>query len=933
MRVYIAAVAASTLAVTSATHSTTQSTTPLATNWFNNLQDLVEEYPDFYDAAQQMIFIVMGGQESEFTTSIPFGTVDGQSASGNCNSNECLGSSCYDWALVDGLDRDIKSVASPTVNALLEESIRNSFLVGSSSPADVIQSVQGIIDNDDLVDFYETLETFACCDCEGCMSFPVCFQTLELPNVGGNFTCETIWSQIYPNVATEEELVTALDTLNVGGCYYCHDLAVSLPQDILSMFSTYPFPMPPGSTTTVPQHVSVTDTTTYTTTTTTEYECVAQNYQVNRFGDDELLGDSTFYNCDDIINLYALSDDTERFTCEDLESLYGLDCSGCHCAYTTEATTTTTTNLCYSDSASCLGMLYPMSCDALISVSEETIVDDPTFATLTCASLESLGCDCTGCACEGPNRCTSGKSSNGDILCMGGQTCDYWINHLPGMTCDILQDEYGCNCDYCDCQNTVTTPEPAPECKCEQSYIMDGANVTCDSMSNSIDGGLCCGVMEYAFQMDCTGCCCDAPTCETCTENTTMQTTHITSTSLFCPPSDTYYQSDPDCLFDYTCRTDEPIQRTKLFSRSYSCFWIQNYLDTNGEICFPDTYTPTGGCTQDDECDDTAVCKSGVCNICTDTIPGSRSETSTDAPCYYNDTYTAYDCVDDHLSGKGCPYFDESGMEKTQSYCNIELSDIDCPNAPEECNTACIPEYIAKGGCSASCGSGTRVLEYTCPTTQNGISCENNCVSQGIIPVGDIQVANCNTDACDDGICDDGRVGDGYCDWTDLADYLTTFNDDSSEPAYDFNVDICDWDGGDCCAYSCEHDDPTSPTSEWMAFSSRGQVCQLGGGGCQRVQDSWVNDLDSTSNFIMPGSNGVAGSVKCDDNNDGTHNCCLDVVLYDDSSSIASYDCPYDNLSKRCATQANHCIDPNGFAFSSTISSSSSSSSSSESNN
>ena len=94
-------------------------------------------------------------------------------------------------ALVDGLDRDIKSVASPTVNALLEESIRNSFLVGSSSPADVIQSVQGIIDNDDLVDFYETLETFSCCDCEGCMSFPVCFQNLELPNVGeiGRASC------------------------------------------------------------------------------------------------------------------------------------------------------------------------------------------------------------------------------------------------------------------------------------------------------------------------------------------------------------------------------------------------------------------------------------------------------------------------------------------------------------------------------------------------------------------------------------------------------------------------------------------------------------------------------------------------------------------------------------------------------------------------
>jgi hypothetical protein len=281
--------------------------------------------------------------------------------------------------------------------------------------------------------------------------------------------------------------------------------------------------------------------------------------------------------------------------------------------------------------------------------------------------------------------------------------------------------------------------------------------------------------------------------------------------------------------------------------------------------------------------------------------------------------------VDDYLSGNGCPYFDESGEEKTQSYCNIELENIDCPNAPEECNTACIPEYIAKGGCSASCGSGTRTLEYTCPTTQNGISCENNCVSQGIIDVGDIQVANCNTDACDDGICDNDRVGDGYCDWTDLADYLTTFNDASSEPAYNYNVDICNWDGGDCCAYSCENDDSTSPTAEWMFFSDRGQVCQLGGGGCQRVDDSLVNSLDSATNFITPGSNGVLGSVICDDNQDGTHNCCLDVVLYDSSSIAGSYDCPYDNLSKQCASQSNHCEDPDAFFASSSSSSTSTS--------
>ena len=92
MRVYIAAVvAASTLAVTSA--SASQSMT---TNWFNNIQDVVEDFPFLYEEAQQYIFMMMGGKESELTTTIPFGTVDGKSSSGNCNSNECLGSSCYD---------------------------------------------------------------------------------------------------------------------------------------------------------------------------------------------------------------------------------------------------------------------------------------------------------------------------------------------------------------------------------------------------------------------------------------------------------------------------------------------------------------------------------------------------------------------------------------------------------------------------------------------------------------------------------------------------------------------------------------------------------------------------------------------------------------------------------------------------------------------
>jgi len=981
---------------------------------------------------------------SGLETSTPWGPVS-TDASGHCDANDCLGGSCYDWALIEGVDRFQKSITFPALDRL--EDPLDIFVALQNTNTSDPEYVAALAELTDAVDgqrfdFYQTLEDFACCDCDGCMKLSMCYQPLE--GVPGSVSCADIWEFLEPTVHTDAQLIDALDTLNAGGCYWCTELYEAAdglyPNVFLQNFGFSSFPKPDTTTTTTTStYLTSTSVSTTTTTTTTsaadstsstescavlgcgnagsqcscdinclvdyastglpccsDYSdscpeiCPEQSYEVDRDGSEEYNyvdiygvyyyyyysyyyyyyyygyyyydydenGDGFIpryghYNCDDIIGLYKLSDDTEQFTCQNLENLYGLDCGGCFCAEPPPAPAPAPIAACSAENANCgFGWVEPMSCDMLIEASRETLFTfpDQLQSHLTCASLESLGCDCEGCGCERTPECAGVYDygdSNIEVLCMGGSSCDYWVQRLPDMTCEILEDEYGCNCNYCECDATVPDSTTAPACECEVSYDWDldlgGADITCDTLSAFLEPeGLCCGVMEYAFQMDCSGCCCEVERCDSCLENTTSvpTTTIPTTTTEACPANENFYD---ECSFDYTCRNNEVVPQTNLYQKTYDCFWIANYLESP-ENCFAFFGSPSCD-PNNDTCADEVVggaCRQKnngnyVCHACTDNIPGAEVETPTDAPCYYanhvdpftgdpNPLYTAFDCVDDHLNGPGCVYFNNTYKESVDSFCQIKLDDVDCPDAPEDCNDVCTPQWIPRTGCSASCGSGQRQMEYTCYNTQDGIDCgmdndpPTNCVAQGITQVGDISFSTCNTQSCGsaaDG-CDPLLEGDGYCDWTDQADYAAYF-DDNDLLAVNNNIEACDWDGGDCCAYSCVNDVASESTANWWG-DTRGETCAWGGGGCQRVTEAQaLAAISATSVWFNPGGGlGSSPGITCNEIESNVFDCCQQVVLFT-SASVSTGACSYGSQTySDCATQSGRCLDPNAPGTSST---------------
>lgn len=959
------------------------------------------------------MFAIWANYDSQLKTETPWGQVT-VNTTGHCADNGCGGHSCYDFATIRGLDREVNSIAIPGGETLQDPSFE--ALIGFGS----LDELQAAYESEQY-DFYQTLEDFACCDCTDCMRLTDCYANIT--QVPGDISCADIWQQVIPFVSSKAELMDVLNTLNVGGCYWCNDLYSQLSdtavRSIQNNFEFYDFPFPDENSV-----VSTEETTTtsqsfgdyysysplescttvgcgnvgtecscdincaadYETTLLPccfDYEeagcqaiCPSESYQVGRVDDTSYYGYEAAnfysylfyydlqnvdayerYSCDDIISLFALSDDTERFTCDDLESLYGLDCRGCFCADPVTDAATTRPECSDADAQCGFGWVDPMSCDSLIEASRATleVYPDELQSHLTCASLEDLGCNCQGCACEREPVCAGTYDYEGtigvEVLCMGGMSCDYWSARLPGVTCEILEEEYGCNCDYCSCDLEVPDTTPEPECECEVSYEMaslDGSDgtemVTCDTFSAFVEpNGLCCGVMEYALQMDCSGCCCDAPACETCLENSTTTstststttTTTSTSTTRPCPENDNFYDA---CSYSSTCSNGEVVL-TNLYQRTYDCFWVDNYL--NG-VCFKPPNAVDCNIT-DDQCANLVnsvtptTCRLDTngdpkCQFCpTDSIPG-QPEGPGKSPCYYpnhvdpdtgipDPLYSAYDCVADHQSGKGCIYIDAPYDEKVDSFCQIKLQNVNCPNPPPACDSVCTPQWLPQGQCSKACGTGQRFLEYNCLPTQeidgvlvdcgldDGETLNCEAPAGSVATIGAFNIGACNTQLCtiEGAVCSNTLIGDGYCDWTAEADYARMFSDGELESANN-NLDDCDWDGGDCCAYSCD----TTITTPNTWGDPIGATCAWGGGGCHKVDEAGKNAAVAAAFWFNPaGGLGANAGISCVTRDDGFYDCCQDIVLFDSSTLAGSFPCTYGDVDfLKCAEQGNHCLDP-----------------------
>lgn len=128
----------------------------------------------------------------------------------------------------------------------------------------------------------------------------------------------------------------------------------------------------------------------------------------------------------------------------------------------------------------------------------------------TCLELEADvfdGCGCNQCGCE--NETVVEVCGTG---CMEGMTCDEWVSTNMSnryfYTCEILEENYGCNCDGCECLEF--TSEPPADANCATSSCLE---MDCETVQGMT--GLSFYDLEDLYDCDCTGCAgCDPVGCD-----------------------------------------------------------------------------------------------------------------------------------------------------------------------------------------------------------------------------------------------------------------------------------------------------------------------------------------------------------------------------------------------------------------------------------
>jgi len=143
------------------------------------------------------------------------------------------------------------------------------------------------------------------------------------------------------------------------------------------------------------------------------------------------------YDCDFWVeNLY---------TCPDLESAYGCDCSGCMCGHYPPPTPEPS----IPPSPSPPPPAPVETCDPDCFGFDCNFWVDNSY---TCDELESaFACDCSGCSCTGNNSPPPAPATCPETCY--SDTCDGWV--LQGYTCTELENVFGCTCAGCECDARV----------------------------------------------------------------------------------------------------------------------------------------------------------------------------------------------------------------------------------------------------------------------------------------------------------------------------------------------------------------------------------------------------------------------------------------------------------------------------------------------
>ena len=423
-----------------------------------------------------------------------------------------------------------------------------------------------------------------------------------------------------------------------------------------------------------------------------------------------------------------------------------------------------------------------------------------------------------------------------------GHTCDYYENF--GLSCWAMENQYACNCNYCNCTVQSTTETPTTQVvtdtpECPVANIGDGLCDThargvkgCNTAAFGYDGGDCCASTcdsdncGATFAYDCqdpdasregcnvgssesllgdgychsygafntAGCNWDGGDCcaDTC----------VDSSSFLCGEDSAYYCLNPDsdtshCNVGFDSRLGDGKCDTAGYYNTMACGW------DGGDCCESTCRNPIVNLT--------LGCTAGGSFDC-DYFMGLNNETL-NYTCRALENFHNFDC-------SGCLLCEPPCNEYSKVCLDPAATDFgSCQFQGQGAGDGVCDDY---GGYNTkACGwDGGDCCDDTCTDPQNFGGCFDtnpfncdyyvdtygfNCsflAASGFNCGGCTRCAEpCTFDSANK-VCRNPKSNDTIVDQCTVA-FPEYIGDDLCDQAGQYNTEACNWDGGDCCRLSC----------------------------------------------------------------------------------------------------------------------------------
>jgi len=441
------------------------------------------------------------------------------------------------------------------------------------------------------------------------------------------------------------------------------------------------------------------------------------------------------------------------------------------------------------------------------------------------------------------------KAKGGCQKSCQGFSCDYWAKE-EDYTCAVLQKDYGCNCNDCEC------PKDKEICAADKCKIKN-VEKSCDEF---VKLGHSCETLKKEYGCTCNLCECNAPTTTTRRKTTTTSTTTTTTTT---PREETTTTSTT------TSTTSTTISGC---TNKQACNYNKAALSDDGSCKLPKKCFNCKG-----ECQ----CKKDVCGVCGGKGPGSdmakcgsmkgvQVKWIGDGTCddAHNNCHCGWDKGD-------CCGSKNAKTGKTNDYKFCDKCKCLDPDYEEV-----IPQGDC-GNCGGKCAKPSFKGDKYCDDNNNNCGCNWD--------GGDCCGPANNYNFCKDCKCKDCKYEGESDECTkQIKGKCGTAKWKGDKNCDDDNNNAgCDWDGGDCCGPSNSYDYCDKCKCLDCTYETKGDKCVKAiKGAC--------------------GAKAYVGDKFCDDDNNNAGcnwdkgDCCGTKNNYKFCKKCACRDCTYEAKGDAC---------------------------------